>query len=219
MAIADLNGDGMPDLVTANSGSDTVSVLRGNRDGTFQPAQTFAVGDAPESVAVADLNRDRMPDLVTANERLQHRVGVAGQLATAPSRRPSPLPLGPALQSVAVADLNRDGIPDLVTANYDSNTVSVLLGNGNGTFQAAQAFAVGSGPSFVAIADLNRDGVPDLVTANELSDTVSVLLGNGDGTFQAAQPFAVGDQTSICGRRRPQRRWHPRSRHRQSRFQ
>ena len=96
-------------------------------------------------------------------------------------------------ESVAIADLNGDGSLDLVTANRGSDDVSVLLGNGDGTFQAAQAFAAGDGPRSVAIADLDGDGVADLVTANRLSDDVSVLLGNGDGTFQAAQPFAAGD--------------------------
>ena len=73
------------------------------------------------------------------------------------------------------------------------NTVSVLLGNGDGTFQPAQAFAVGSAPFAVAVADLGN-GQADIVTANAGDNTVSVLLGNGDGTFQPAQAFAVGSE-------------------------
>ena len=84
---------------------------------------------------------------------------------------------------MAVADLNGDGRPDLVTANSDGNTVSVLLGNGDGTFSVQQTFAVGRSPRAVAVADLNGDGIPDLVVANYNDDTVSVLLGKGDGTF------------------------------------
>ncbi len=94
--------------------------------------------------------------------------------------------------SVAVADLDGDTVPDLVTANLLSDNVSVLLGNGDGTFLTAAAFAAGDGPLSVAVADLDGDTVPDLVTANQNSDDVSVLLGNGDGTFQAAASFAVG---------------------------
>ena len=120
---------------------------------------------------------------------------------------------------MAVADLNGDGVPDLVTANYDSNNVSVLLGNGNGTFQAAQPFAVGSGPSFVAIADLNGDGVPDLVTANAALQRRVGVAGQRRRHLPGGPARCRWDQTSICGRRRPQRRWHPRSRHRQSRLQ
>jgi hypothetical protein len=94
---------------------------------------------------------------------------------------------------VAVADLDGDSVPDLVTANFLGDDVSVLLGNGDGSFQSATAFAVGEVPSSVAMADLDGDMIPDLVTANRFSGDVSVLLGNGDGTFQSAAPVAVGD--------------------------
>jgi hypothetical protein len=94
--------------------------------------------------------------------------------------------------SVAVGDLNGDGTPDLAVASGTS-WVSVLLGNGDGTFQAARNFSAGTGPISVAAADLTGDGTLDLVVANESSDNVSVLLGNGDGTFQAARNFA-GEQ-------------------------
>jgi hypothetical protein len=94
--------------------------------------------------------------------------------------------------SVAIGDLNADGKPDLVTVNWIPNTVSVLLGNGDGTFGAKTDFATGSGPQSVAIGGLNADGEPDLVTANYTSSTVSVLLGNGDGTFAAKTDFATG---------------------------
>jgi hypothetical protein len=92
-----------------------------------------------------------------------------------------------------VADLDGDTVPDLVTANRFSDDVSVLLGNGDGSFQAAVSFAAGIFPQSVAVADLDGDSVPDLVTTNEFSDDVSVLLGNGDGSFQAAVSFAAGN--------------------------
>ena len=76
-----------------------------------------------------------------------------------------------------MADLNGDGHPDLVTANGGSLDVSVLLGEGDGTFAVAQAFAVGSSPRFAAVGDLNGDGHPDLTTANGSSNNASVLLG------------------------------------------
>jgi hypothetical protein len=100
-----------------------------------------------------------------------------------------------------VADLTGNGIADLVTANYAGNNVSVLLGNGNGTFQGALHFNAGSQPWSVAVGDFNGDGIPDLATAN-LSGSVRVLLGNGNGTFQTepfgyvtgySQGVAVGD--------------------------
>jgi hypothetical protein len=94
--------------------------------------------------------------------------------------------------SVAIADLNADGRPDLAVANAASNTVSVLLGNGDGTFATNADFGTGAHPSCVAIADLNADGRPDLAVANWDSSTVSVLLGNGDGTFGTRMDFITG---------------------------
>jgi len=107
--------------------------------------------------------------------------------------------------AVAVADLNHDGKADLAVANNGSDTVSVLLGNGDGTFQAAVDYPTGTTPNGVAVADLNGDGIPDLAVANIGSQSVSVLLGNGDGTYKAAVDYpasgplyavAVGDFNS-----------------------
>ena len=89
---------------------------------------------------------------------------------------------------MAIGDLNGDGKPDLAVANYGSNTVSVLLGNGDGGFGAKTDFATGSDPYSVAIGDLNGDGKPDLAVANSSSNTVSVLLGNGDGQRSGRRP-------------------------------
>jgi hypothetical protein len=96
--------------------------------------------------------------------------------------------------AVVTADLASNGILDLITANANDNTISVQLGNGNGTFGAAQTYAVGTTPESLAVGDFNGDGKLDIATANEGSNTISVLLGNGDGTFQAAQSYAVGSQ-------------------------
>lgn len=79
-------------------------------------------------------------------------------------------------QSGSIGDLNGDGKPDLAVANWGSNNVSILLGDGTGTFSAATNFAAGSSPLFVAIGDLNMDGRPDLAVVNYLSNNVSILL-------------------------------------------
>jgi len=91
-----------------------------------------------------------------------------------------------------VGDFNGDGIADVAVANYGNNNVSVLLGNGDGTFRPALNFPVGILPSAVAIGHFNGDAAQDLAVTNSLSNDVSVLLGNGDGTFQAPQNFGVG---------------------------
>src|SRR5213078_2472957 len=83
--------------------------------------------------------------------------------------------------AVVVGDFNGDGHPDLAVSNIDSNTVSVLLGNGDGTFRKARHYPAGSSPHSLVVADFNRDRRPDLAVVNLESNTVSVLLGNGDG--------------------------------------
>jgi hypothetical protein len=193
VAVADLNRDGPPDLVTANYDSHSVSVLLGASDGTFQAPTTFAVGENPHSVAVGDLNGDGVPDLVTANYR-SNNVSVLLGRGDGTFQPQITFAVGWWPSSVAVADLNRDGVPDLVTANSGTPDISVLLGRGDGTFQPHTTFEVGQRPFSVAVADLNRDELPDLITANFDSNSVSVLLGTGDGTFQPHTTFEVGQR-------------------------
>jgi dienelactone hydrolase len=140
VAVGDFNRDGQLDLAVANQGSDNVSVLLGNGDGTFRTVVNYSTG-------------------------------------------PGSFP-----RSVAVADLNGDGKLDLVVGDSSSNNVGVLLGNGDGTFQAAANYGVGSSPVSVVVGDFNGDGKLDLAVA---SYGVSLLLGNGDGTFQAAGNYAT----------------------------
>ena len=87
---------------------------------------------------------------------------------------------------------------DLAVANYGGDSVAVLLGNGNGTFQAAVTYPVSFNPNWVGAGDLNGDGKQDLAAANIASTTLSVLLGNGDGTFQAAVNYGAGGRPSAA---------------------
>ena len=111
-------------------------------------------------------------------------------------------PAGDQPESVAIADLNNDGIPDLVAANESTSDVSVLPGNGDGTFQPQQPFATGDNPRSSAVADLDASGTPDLVTANTSSDNLSVLLNQCDfGPAITAQPedslINAGDNATL----------------------
>jgi len=94
--------------------------------------------------------------------------------------------------SVAVGDFNGDGKPDLAVASGFTNNVSILLGNGDGTFAAAVNYAVGSNSQSITVGDFNGDGKPDLAVTNFGTNNVSILLGNGDGTFAAAVNYAAG---------------------------
>src|SRR5207244_12659731 len=93
---------------------------------------------------------------------------------------------------MTVADLNQDGKQDLILANAVDSSVSILLGNGDGTFQARMDFAAGNTPIAVAAADFNGDGKLDLALSDHLGETVSILLGNGDGTFPAHVEYGPG---------------------------
>ena len=205
-AAGDFNGDGKPDLVVLNGGSTTVGVLLGNGDGTFQAVVTYGSGGVyPQSVAVADVNGDGKPDLVVAGGCGSSNCGNVGVLLGNGDGTFQAVVTyfsgALSAESVAVADVNRDGKPDLVVANYCLNSnvcaggaVGVLLGNGDGTFQAAVNYdSGGSWATSVAVADVNGDGKPDVVVTNIGSPaTVGVLLGNGDGTFHAAMTYGSG---------------------------
>ncbi len=201
VAAGDFTGNGIADLVTANSESNTVSVLLGQGDGSFQPARSFAVGNDPVSVVVGDFTGDGILDLAVANlgtypSYTDASISVLLGTGDGTFRAAYNLPLNDQPESLAVGDFNGDGIPDLVIANALSNTVSVLLGAGNGTFHAARTFAAGSGPSAVAVGDFNGDGIQDLAVADYASfggtPGVSMLLGNGDGSFRNAVSYAAG---------------------------
>jgi len=223
VAVADVNGDGKPDIVVANycassscTSDSLVGVLLGNGDGTFQTAQTYGSGGlGADSVAVADVNGDGKPDIVVANECVSAAGGcapgdgVVGVLLGNGDGTFQPVQTydsgGYVASSIAVADVNGDGKPDLVVANWcqvdtgctsaDYGVVAVLLGNGDGTFQAARTYNAGGDlATFITVGDVNGDGKPDVVVANGSADGVGVLLGNGDGTFQAAQNYSSGGQ-------------------------
>ena len=199
LAVADVNGDGKPDLLTANAGSNTAGVLLGTGDGTFRAAATFNTGGYPLSLAVADVNGDGKPDLLTANAG-SNTAGVLLGNGDGTFRTATIFGTGGNPISLAVADINGDGKPDLLTANSSSNTAGVLLGNGDGTFRPAATFGTGTGsyPYSLAVADVNGDGKPDLLTANNNSSTAGVLLGTGDGTFRAGT-FSTGTGSNPRG--------------------
>jgi hypothetical protein len=193
LAVGDVNGDGSLDLLVLNSTETThavIGVLLGNGDGTFQPAVTYDLIDASGGgIAVADLNADGKPDLVVANDHIGVLLGNGdGTFQTEQTYSSS----GLSPDSVAVTDMNDDGKPDLLVTNYFcgdnclNGSVDVLLGNGDGTFQAPLAYDSGGyGAFWLAVADVNGDSGPDVVVANNCAvgancgkGVIGVLLKN-----------------------------------------
>lgn len=194
VSVADLNGDAVLDLVTANRDDNSVSVLLGKASGGGYALHVdYAVGEQPSALAVADVTGDTILDLVVANQTTNDVSVLAGlgdgtfgvETRVALSVNSQPLAL-------AAVDVNADGVPDLVSADNGLGSVSVLLGVGAGAFAAPVRYLVGDRPRSVAAADLNNDAHQDLVTANRDTNNVSVLFGHGDGTFEPAQNLAVG---------------------------
>jgi hypothetical protein len=198
---ADLTGNGNQDIVVVNQGESpdfqsSVSVLLGNGDGSFQPAITTDVLPGADSVAVGDFHGDGHLDLVLANRVTDVVEVLRGNGDGTFQGNPTLLPVPPnhanfpSITSVAVGDFQHNGALDIAATSAVSNTVSVFLGNGDGTFQDRVDYAVGANPESVVAADLGN-GQIDLVVANHDSSDVSVLLGNGDGSFRPAQNIDV----------------------------
>jgi hypothetical protein len=200
---ADLNRDGVPDLIVAQQTASRVGVFLGNGNATFGARGDFwAGGNSPSQVVPADMNRDGIPDLVVGHG-LSSAVGVLpgvgdGTFGTATTRS---LSLFNNAVGVAVGDFDRDGIPDVATANGEAQRSSFLRGNGDGTLAAPTHTSTGGGnASAIAAGDFDRDGKLDLaVTGEGFSARLNLLRGNGDGTFQAStvslgsgsQPLAI----------------------------
>jgi flagellin-like hook-associated protein FlgL len=187
-------------LTTFGSGTHSISssgnasggsVLLGNGNGTYQPFTQFSLGATPTAIQLVDVNRDGRLDLLASDSQSNGvivRIGSGdGSFSSASS-----FATGTDPRSLQTGDFNRDGLVDVVVANYNASagsSLSMLTGRGDGTFDAAVNYTVGTGPYDLAVADINGDGLSDLVTSNYQAGTgtsVNTLLGNGDGTFRSA---------------------------------
>jgi hypothetical protein len=212
IAVGDFNGDGRKDLVVSDfadrqtGGSGSVSVLLGNGDGTFQTPIPLSAGTEPFPLAVGDFNGDGKLDFAVTD----FNSGVYLFLGNGDGSFQAPALISAGTNPVAIraADLNGDGKLDLAVADMhdpasiDNGGVSVLIGNGDGTFQTPVFYAVAIFPTSLAIGDMNGDGKPDLAISSFAvfgleRSVLNVLLGNGNGTFGANMTTITGSSNFV----------------------
>jgi FG-GAP-like repeat len=202
ITVGDFNRDGRMDVATANHGSQGISVLLGNGNGTFKPSINVFIGRAPDGILARDLNGDGKLDLVTVNKDSD---SVTVLLGTGLGTFKSPVHYAAGNGPVAVAagDLNGDGFVDLAVADTDGSNVALLFGNGAGKFPTSGGVSTGSNPTSVAIADFNQDNKLDLaVVSGGGFGTVGIKLNSGNGTFTSGFAYDVGfvPHTVVVGR-------------------
>ena len=206
IVVADFNHDGNMDVAARNGSIAKISVALGSLVGTFNTAVSYPTSaenaDAnAQSLVVADFNKDDIPDLAVPNQYGSSPMPVSVFLGNPDGTFPAQaalFPSGTCPVAIAADDFNGDRKTDLVTADFEGTSVSVLLGQVNGTFASPVNYAVGSFPNSVIVGDFNGDEKPDLLVANEGSSNISLLTGMGDGTFAAEVSTPIASPLSLA---------------------
>ena len=159
--------------------------------------KNYATGNNPQSTVTGDFNKDGNADFAQVNYNGGGSGSVDVFLGNGSgkfAKTPNVYATGNGPDALATADVNGDGNLDLIVGNDTQASVSVLAGNGDGTFQASKSYNVGLYPHWVTVADFNGDGKPDIAVVNEGNDSVGVLLNKGNGTFAAMKTYPVNSE-------------------------
>ncbi len=188
----DIDGDGRPDLVLLNDGEYGVSVLKGRGDGTLLGSDSEFAVTYGTYMDLGDYDGDGIPDAAVTVYQSEDRVIILPGDGSGGFLEPTDYPLDNVNANfVTSADLDGDGDLDLVTANDYGCSVSVLTGNGDGTFGTPTNYTTSCYARALTVAEVNSDDFPDLVVVSDGKDSISVLPGNGDGTFKKAMIYYV----------------------------
>jgi len=188
---ADFNNDGLTDICVATHVDNTVVVLLGNGDGTFNVSQVVNVGSTPTGITAFDADGDADPDIVNTNfasSNLSIHINNGSGVFSPPVFFEAG---ATGERAITAADMDRDGIMDLVVGFRTAQTVAVLRGNGNATFANIGSQSCGGAVWQMNVADLSGDGINDVATANSFSNNAAILLGQPGGTLGPATIYSI----------------------------
>jgi large repetitive protein len=197
LVAADFSGNGRLDLATGNAGSNDISVLMGKGDGTFEGSAANPVGIGTAAVTTGDFTGNGNLGVAVLNQGSDNVTILPGNGdGTFQQPLTVPLPLDSGASAIVAADFNGDGRTDLAIADSGLNEVSILLGNGDGTFESLPPITVAGNPSAIAMGDFGN-GEIDLAVVSAASSSIAILMGNGDGTFQESELVDLDSSSSF----------------------
>jgi hypothetical protein len=193
----DINSDNQSDIVSVNSKTDSISIIMGHRNGTFEKQMMYSTGNNsyPYAAASGDLNNDNRLDLIVANEGTDN-IGVFYGFNYTSFHDQMTYSSIDALQpyGIVTSDFNDDSFIDIAAVFYTSSNLGILFGYGNGSFSNIMIYSTegGSGPYAIAVGDFNNDSRSDIVVANYGSSNIGVFIGYGNGYFAGMMTYSTG---------------------------